>query len=494
MKVSLFIEGCYPYLVGGVSSWAHAFIKNMPDIEFCLHTIVVDKKQMGKFAYKLPKNVTSVNEIALYDDDEVFKDRKIKLTKADRQALSTLLMGERSSDWNGIFSLFRKNPDLSINKLLMGADFLEAITSYYEQKYSHVVFSDFLWTMRSLFLPLFHLLKWRPQKADLYHSFCTGYAGIMASYAKNTFPETPLIITEHGIYTREREEEIIKTDWAKGVYKDIWISNFYKQSSCAYSQADRVVALYEKASRLQIEMGCEAEKTLVIPNGVDVLSHDNIPQKDKDDTFINIGAVVRITPIKDIKTMLSAYYHAKQNVSNLRLFIIGPQDEDPEYYSECIKLTENLGISDVVFTGRVIVKEYIGKMDMLLLTSISESQPLVLLEAMSARKPCIATNVGCCADILNGTEQDNLGAAGIITPIMQIDAIANAIVKLALDEGLRQKMGEIGRSRVIRYYRQEQLYEAYTKLYAQLLPKLPDKFENILEPKIYEKEVLVWRA
>ena len=491
MKISLFIEGCYPYLVGGVSSWAHALIQNMPEIEFILQTIVVDKKQMGKFVYQLPPNVTAINEIALYDDDEIFRHKKIKLTNAHKQAMATLLSSERDSDWQSLFSFFRKNPGLSVNNLLMGADFLEVITHYYEQRYPHVVFSDFLWTMRSLFLPLFLLLKWRPEPADLYHSFCTGYAGILASYAKDCFPQTPLIITEHGIYTREREEEIIKTDWAKGVYKDIWISNFYQQSSCAYRYADHVISLYEGARRLQIEMGCDAQKTLVIPNGVDAQSYNNLPQKEKTDPYINVGAIVRITPIKDIKTMLQAFYHAKKQVSNLRLYVIGPQDEDPEYYDECVEMVEGLALSDVIFTGRVKVKEYLGKMDLILLTSISESQPLVLLEGMSARKACVSTNVGCCADILYGTERDAMGACGIITPIMQVDAIADAIVKLAKDEDLRIKMGDIGRARVMRHYRQESLYEAYRNLY---YPNPPAGADDTITQNSQKNEVLAWQA
>ncbi len=494
MKVALFAEGCYPYLVGGVSSWAHAFIRNMPDVEFELHTIVVDRKQMGAYVYTLPPNITAVYETALYDDDLVKRDKRVKLRDDERAALSTLLNGERSSDWHGLFELFRKNSDISINRLLMGKDFLEVITRYYEEKYPHVVFSDFLWTMRSLFLPMFHLLKSKPAKADLLHSFSTGYAGVMAGYAKDTYPETPLIVTEHGIYTREREEEIIKTDWAKGIYKDIWISNFYKQSSCAYNYADRVVALYQNASKLQIEMGCDPKKTMVIPNGVDVLSHDNIPQKPNDDMYINIGAVVRITPIKDIKTMLNAFYQAKKVVENLRLYVIGPQDEDLEYYAECVTLVESLGINDVIFTGRVVVKDYLGKMDILLLTSISESQPLVLLEAMSARKPCIATNVGSCSEILYGAEGDELGACGIITPIMQIDAIADAIVKLAKDRGLRIKMGQVGRARVMRYYTQEQLYKTYSTLYQELQPKMPTEQSDDLMFRMDMEEARAWLA
>ncbi len=469
MKVVLFIEGCYPYFVGGVSTWTHSLIESMPDVEFVVQTIIVDKKQMGKFVYQLPSNVTAVHEIALYDDDEILRNKKVKLTKNEKQMITSLISGERTCDWSHIFAMFRNHPDISINKLLMGKDFMEAVISFYNEKYEHVVFSDFLWTLRSLFLPLLHLLKCPPIKADLYHSFSTGYAGVLGGYAKDTYPQTPYIVTEHGIYTREREEEIIKTDWTKGIYKDIWISNFYKQSYCAYHYADKVISLFEHARELQIEMECPPDKTLVIANGIDVLSYDHIPGKSQDDPNINIGAVVRVTPIKDVKTMINAFSQALKAVPNLNLYIMGSKDENPEYFAECQQMAKNYGLEDkVIFTGNVTVKEYIGKMDFLLLTSISESQPLVLLEGMSAEKPCIATNVGCCSDIINGIEGDSLGACGIITPIMQIDKISRAIVTLATNKELRDRMGKVGRARVMRYYRQEQMYRAYSELYHTL--------------------------
>lgn len=76
-------------------------------------------------------------------------------------------------------------------------------------------------------------------KADLYHCVATGYAGVLGSMAKH-FHGSSLLISEHGIYTREREEELIKAQWVKGVYKNIWIEQFKKMSLLAYDKADAV--------------------------------------------------------------------------------------------------------------------------------------------------------------------------------------------------------------------------------------------------------------
>lgn len=56
------------------------------------------------------------------------------------------------------------------------------------------------------------VLKMDVPEADLYHCVATGYAGVLGSMAKH-FHGSSLLISEHGIYTREREEEIIKAEW-----------------------------------------------------------------------------------------------------------------------------------------------------------------------------------------------------------------------------------------------------------------------------------------
>lgn len=158
--------------------------------------------------------------------------------------------------------------------------------------------------------------------------------------------------------------------------------------------------------------------------------------------MIQIGAVLRVTPIKDVKTMIQAFSFAKKKVPALRLFIMGPCDEDEEYAGECFELVETLGVSDVVFTGRVDVREYLGRMDMTILTSISEGQPLTILESFAAHKPVIATDVGNCRELIYGGE-DDFGTAGILTHIMNLEEITDAMVELARNQERRERMGKM---------------------------------------------------
>ena len=481
MKVCIVAEGCYPYVVGGVSSWINSMIKAFPDIEFVVLAIVANRSYRGKFVYELPENVSEVYELYLEDYDwvEQEKNKKLHLRQNEYEALRSLLLN-RNVEWDTLFTLFEKK-NFSLNALLMGEDFLNAVRECYQLRYPQVVFSDFLWTMRSIYLPLFRIMKMEVPKADFYHCVATGYAGVLGSMAKY-FHGSSLLISEHGIYTREREEELIKAEWVKGIYKNIWIEQFKKMSLLAYEKADIVTCLYDRAKALQIELGCPEEKIRVTPNGIKADTFEGIPGKsEEEEAYINAGAVLRVTPIKDVKTMIQAFAFAKKSVPKLKLWIMGPTDEDETYAQECFDLVKALGVEDVEFTGRVNVKDYLGKMDFTLLTSISEGQPLTILESYAAHKPVIATDVGNCRELIYGND-DGFGSAGILTHIMNIEEIAQAMITMAEDQEERERMGEAGYKRVNAFYRIEQMKDVYREIYKELsdrqkLTRTEERFE-----------------
>ena len=231
MRICIVAEGCYPYVVGGVSSWIHSMIKIFPEYQFVVLAIVANRSLRGKFVYDLPENVVEVHELYLEDADwrpkELKRAARLKLNEREYAALRSLLMNQ-NVDWDTLFSFFGEK-EFSLNELLMGEDFFRAVQECYTVRYAGAVFSDFLWTMRSMYLPLFLTLGMRLPRADVYHCVATGYAGVLGSMAKRRFG-CRLLISEHGIYTREREEELIRADWVSGIYKNIWIEQFKKMS------------------------------------------------------------------------------------------------------------------------------------------------------------------------------------------------------------------------------------------------------------------------
>ena len=74
-------------------------------------------------------------------------------------------------------------------------------------------------------------------------------------------------------------------------------------------------------------MGCAPEKCRVIENGIDYDRLSGIPLKEEDG-WVDIGAVVRLAPIKDIKTMIYAFFELSAHVKNVRLHIMGGVDDE----------------------------------------------------------------------------------------------------------------------------------------------------------------------
>ena len=243
--------------------------------------------------------------------------------------------------------------------------------------------------MRSMLLPVLYLLGSEVPLADTYHAISTGYGGLLACLGGYVY-RRPVLLTEHGIYTREREEEIIRAKWVIPSFKKQWISFFYMLSEAIYKRAFRVTSLFTNAMLTQIQIGCDAEKCRVIENGINYDRLSQIPLKEEDG-WVDIGAVVRLAPIKDIKTMIYAFYELSSRMENVRLHILGGVD-DEEYADECYALVKQLDIKNLVFTGRVDIVQYMRKLDFTILTSISEGQPLSVLESFAARRPCVTTD------------------------------------------------------------------------------------------------------
>ena len=212
---------------------------------------------------------------------------------------------------------------------------------------------------------------------------------------------------------------------------------------------------------------------MITPNGIDQKRFKDIPMKEPDDEYINVGAVLRVTPIKDVKTMIMAFGYAKNNNPKLKLWIMGPTDEDEDYAKECFDLVEDMQIKDVIFTGRINTSEYIGKMDFTILTSISEGQPLTILEGYAAHKPAIATDVGNCRGLIYG-EDDPYGPSGIVTHIMNVEEIKEAILFLANNPETCMEYGENGYKRLIRRYTIVDMKNTYDGIYTELSESMTD--------------------
>ncbi len=468
MRICLIAEGCYPYIAGGVSSWIQMLIKGMPEHEFVICTIAANLEQKGQFKYELPPNVVEVRENFLdqFLDNKTVNKVKYRLEEKEYRAVLDLITKDKV-DWDTLFSMFSCGGKYKVNDFLASEAFLDIIMEACKEKYRLTPFNKVFWTIRSMLLPIFNVLLCEIPEADLYHSVSTGYAGILGACFRYRTGK-PYLITEHGIYTREREEEIIKAQWVDVHFKYTWINFFAGMAKAAYDKADRIISLFYGARQFQIEAGAPEKRCIVIPNGIKLSRFSDTPPIADDGHPLTVGGVIRVVPIKDLKTMINAFEIVKRRIPDARMYLIGPTDENPEYYRECQELIQSIGCSDIVFTGRVDVAEWYRKLDILLLSSVSEGQPFAILEGLAAHRPFVSTNVGSCRELLEGNE-DEFGKAGEIVPVMMPNLMAKAILRIAENRDSMREMAEQGFKRVEKYYQEENFLQSYRELYDEMV-------------------------
>jgi len=213
---------------------------------------------------------------------------------------------------------------------------------------------------------------------------------------------------------------------------------FYMFSRFAYQRAHQVTSLFQRAAVIQEDLGCAPEKISVIGNGIRVEDFKDISRK-KEDGRIDIAAIVRIAPIKDIKTMIYSFSQLKQELKTARLHILGAVD-DEEYYEECLSLIDYLNVKDIIFPGFVDIKKYLENIDFTLLTSLSEGQPYAIIESMAAGLPLVSTDVGSCRELIEGDKNDRFGPAGFFVTPMHQSEMLEALLEMSEDKKMRARM------------------------------------------------------
>jgi glycosyltransferase involved in cell wall biosynthesis len=127
--------------------------------------------------------------------------------------------------------------------------------------------------------------------------------------------------------------------------------------------------------------------------------------------------------------------------------------------------------SSIQFVGPMPPARIYGDLDLVVLTSFSEGQPLVILEAYAWGVPVIATDVGACREMIEGRSDEDrrIGPSGIVTRVAAPKETGAAMVRLARDVRLRWQMGAAGHQRVTAYYQRKDMLSRYRALYEGLI-------------------------
>ena len=483
--VCLILEGTYPYVYGGVSSWIHQLVTAFQDITFSIVHLSATGDVMHTSKYDIPPNIIDFKEAFIHDfTDDRSRTHGLKAEgwaalRKYYSALGNNVPAELERFYEMVVD--KRTRRLNIHDIMFSRQGWETVVDFYKKVAPKVSFIDFFWTMRLIHIPILNIFNVDLPDASVYHTVCTGYAGLLASIARHS-KKAPLILTEHGIYTYERKIDISRSAWiyseaekqmratrTLGFFKDLWINKFEILSRLTYDSADKVITLCEGNRRLQIEGGADPGKCSVVPNGVYFEAADGLGQRPGTNS---IGFAGRVVSIKDVKMLIRAAKIVKEKIGSVKIYIMGERDEEPDYAEECLRLTEMLGLQDnIEFTGVVDLEDYFPLIDVMVLTSISEAQPLSLLEAMSKGIPVVATDVGACREMIMGKDDEDrgIGASGIVTRIGDPHDTANALIRILQDQRLRDDMARAGAERVKRYYTVKEMLQSYREIYGSFL-------------------------
>ena len=141
MRICLELEGCYPYVHGGVSTWMHGYIQAMPEHEFVLWVIGAHTADRGKFVYELPGNVVEVHEVFLDDALRLSGEQhEASFNDCEREALSRLV-SLSNPDWDVLFDIFHRRRVHPLS-FLQSRTFMDIFRDVCLAEYPYTPFAD----------------------------------------------------------------------------------------------------------------------------------------------------------------------------------------------------------------------------------------------------------------------------------------------------------------------------------------------------------------
>lgn len=286
-----------------------------------------------------------------------------------------------------------------------------------------------LWSLRR------HMRSWRPRIVHTHGALAGRVAGRLSG--------ARVIYTKHGMAASE--EQAIQVRSAGALARRAAVRLFL----------DRIVAVSDAVARSLTAQGARPERIHVIPGGVDLSAYPSTPQPLVPGV---IGTLGRLQKEKGFDVLLDAMGQLR---GEARLLLGGEgllSEELPE-------LSHVLGVADLVeFRGFVRdVPAFMAEMGLFVLSSRSEGLGLVLIEAMAAGRPVVATHVGGVPEVVVH------GKTGLLVPPEDPNALAEAIRQVLADPDLAGRMGEAGRRRAELLYGADRMAEQTLALYEELV-------------------------
>ncbi|MEN9336031.1 MAG: hypothetical protein RLZZ500_1018 [Bacteroidota bacterium] len=492
-EVMLIMEGTYPFNGGGVSTWAHSLCQQVSNADFTLYSINANFEEKSK--YVLSSNVKNVLQVPMWsplepqelvgygkkyhkfvtrkekDDCDAIRDIFIPLFKELLNHIYAERQEPKAIDVTiyQMWKFFQKHDyKKTMKSWAVWRCFYDTVTEV-SQRDGHYEVSLYDLTVGMRWMYRFMLPISIPvPKVDVAHLTLSGFPVLPALVLKYKYG-TPLILTEHGVFIRERLLAINTSEYSFFL-KNLLIRFSECITKLVYHKADKIISVNSFNISWELKYGADAKKIEVIYNGIDekLFVPKEKPAHLKD--VPTVVAAARVFDLKDIKTMIRSCAVVKNQIPNVQYLVYGDDQAVPEYTQECLQLIQELGVGqNFKFAGyHENPQELFCEGDVSILTSISEGFPYTVIESMSCGVPVVATAVGGVAEALD--EQ-----CGFLCKPKDYEAIGNRIIELLQNETLRKQMGENARRKVVRNFTIDKFIKEYENAY-----------NEVIEAKTYE--------
>jgi glycosyltransferase involved in cell wall biosynthesis len=174
-----------------------------------------------------------------------------------------------------------------------------------------------------------------------------------------------------------------------------------------------------------------------------------------------VGIVGRLSDQKAHQMLFEAISSVAESDVRVRLVVIGGGEREAELRT----LADELGIAGRTrFMGvRRDVRQLLPGLDVSCLSSVHEGVPIIAIESMAAGVPLVVTDCGCLRDMVTDGEQ------GYVVPVGDAHAMAQRLLALAADPGLRTRQGLSGRARVEQQFRIEDTARGFERLLTEVV-------------------------
>jgi glycosyltransferase involved in cell wall biosynthesis len=218
----------------------------------------------------------------------------------------------------------------------------------------------------------------------------------------------------------------------------------------------RLVAVSEDTKRAYERQGYPQGRIEVVYNGVAPQPNGALPHNDPP----VIGEIARLCDVKGQRELIRAL----AEIPSARLVLAGRDlEQGGAYQAELEREAERLGVRErVEFGFRDDVHALLEELDVVALPSWTEGLPLVLLEAMAAGRPVVATPVGGTPEVVSD------GETGLLVPPRDPEALAAALRRVLEDRGLAERLAAAGRRRVDERFTLDAMSRRMLELYDQV--------------------------